>query len=138
MGGVPKKNCGGVASTFVDLHATPPYTLGPRTGLADHLQGVPGNPPYPEDMGIFHGRGVRQGEGERPYARNQLLPASSGERRVGARPFHGTLKDARSGFLVPSAEFATPRLRMLVRDGPECLKVEVLGSGEVQQGGGSR
>ena len=59
-----------------------------------------------------------QGEGERPYDRNRHLPASSGERRVGARPLHETLKHALSAHLVPSAEFATPGLGVLVIDDP--------------------
>ena len=75
--------------------------------------------------GTFHGRGVRQGEGERPYDRTRHLLASSGERRVGARPLHETLKHALSAHLVPSEGFATPGLGVLVIDDPECLKVKV-------------
>jgi len=46
-------------------------------------------------MGIFHGRGLMQGEGERPYDRTRHLPAPSGERHVGARPLHETLTHAK-------------------------------------------
>ena len=79
----------------------------------------------PECHGHIHGRGVRQGEDERPCDRTRHVPASSGERRVGARPLHETLKHALSAHLVPSAEFATPGLGVLVIDDPECLKVKV-------------
>ena len=44
---------------------------------------------------------------------------------MGARPLHETLKHALSAHLVPSAEFATPGLGVLVIDDPECLKVKV-------------
>ncbi len=40
-------------------------------------------------------------------------------------PPHETFKHALSAHLVPSAEFATPGLGVLVIDDPECLKVKV-------------